>query len=303
MENVLVTDNLIKDYGDKKVLRGCSIRVPEGSICGLVGRNGAGKTTLFRVVCGLQDPTAGSYTLFGQENSSADIESARRRIGAIIESPAVFHDLSAEANMRAQTMLLGTGGSNQIAELLDAVGLSSASSRKVRHYSLGMRQRLGIAKALLGSPDLLILDEPANGLDPQGIVEVRELIMRLNRERHITFLISSHILDELSRIATQFCFIDEGRIIEEISARALSEKCARACLIDVPDARAVPPVLDGLRVPYEIVSRTQVRIFGDVALTPLVLALHERGIIVRDFVKTSETLETYYMRMTGGSGK
>ena len=217
MEYVLETSALTKRYRGFTALDSLTMRVPKGAIYGFVGRNGAGKTTLIRLICGLQEPTGGSFTLYGVRNTDARICRSRRRMGAVVETPSAYTDMTAEENLRQQYLVLGMPSTEGIPELLRLVGLEGAGKKKVKHFSLGMRQRLGIAVALAGNPDLLVLDEPVNGLDPQGIIEIRELILKLNREHGITVLISSHILDELSRLATHYGFIDGGCMIKEIS--------------------------------------------------------------------------------------
>jgi len=218
MEYVLTTNALSKQYRHFKALNGLSMHVPKGAVYGLVGRNGAGKTTLIRLICGLQYATSGDYVLYGVNSREKAITESRRRIGAIVEGPSVYQDFTAEENLKAQYRVLGLPSFEGIPELLKLVGLENTGRKKAKHFSLGMRQRLGIAVALAGDPDFLILDEPTNGLDPQGIIEMRELILRLNRERQMTVLISSHILDELSRLATHYGFIDNGSMIKEIDA-------------------------------------------------------------------------------------
>ena len=202
LDYVLTATGLGKQYRRFKALSGLSIHVPRGAIYGLVGKNGAGKTTLIRLICGLQAPTAGQYAIYGIPHTDRAIITARRRMGAVVETPSIYLDLSAEENLKMQYRTLGLPSYSGIPELLKLVGLSDTRRKKAKNFSLGMRQRLGIAVALAGDPDFLVLDEPVNGLDPQGIIEMRELILKLNRERQITVLISSHILDELSRLAT-----------------------------------------------------------------------------------------------------
>ena len=192
MDYVLTTDALCKHYGYFKALDGLNMHVPKGSIYGFVGKNGAGKTTLIRLVCGLQHPTAGRYRLYGKESESPEITSSRRRMGAVVEKPAIYGEMTAEDNLKMQYRVIGLPSEEGIHELLQLVGLQNTGKKKARQFSLGMRQRLGIAMALAGDPDFLVLDEPINGLDPQGIIEIRELILKLNRERQITVLISSH---------------------------------------------------------------------------------------------------------------
>ena len=220
---VLRTDALAKVYARTPALNGLDMRVPRGSVYGLVGKNGAGKTTLIRLICGLQRPSSGSFTLCGIRHDSADIASARRQIGAVVEAPAVYMDLNAEENLKQQSLILGLPSFDGVPELLRRVGLEHTGKKKARHFSLGMKQRLGIAMALVGNPTLLMLDEPINGLDPQGIAELRALLLMLNRERGITLLISSHNLNELSRLATHYGIIDNGRMMKELSADAVGD--------------------------------------------------------------------------------
>ena len=197
MDYALQTDRLCKTYRHYHALDGLTMNVPRGSIYGFVGRNGAGKTTLIRLICGLQKPTSGKFTLDGVQSTERDILKIRRRMGAVVETPSIYLGMTAEDNLKQQYRILGLPSYDGLRELLELVGLSDTGKKKAKDFSLGMRQRLGIAIALAGSPDFLILDEPVNGLDPQGIIEIRELIQKLNRERGITVLISSHILDEL----------------------------------------------------------------------------------------------------------
>lgn len=188
MEYVLTTQGLSKHYKDFKALDNLTMHVPKGSIYGFVGRNGAGKTTLIRLICGLQVPTSGSYSLYGVDNTQKELSKIRRRMGAVVETPSIYLDLTAQDNLKEQFRVLGVPSDDGIPELLKLVGLEATGKKKARNFSLGMKQRLGIAVALAGNPDLLVLDEPVNGLDPQGIIEIRELILKLNRERRITVL-------------------------------------------------------------------------------------------------------------------
>ena len=233
MDYVLKTNNLCKYYRNFKALNGLKMNVPKGSIYGFVGKNGAGKTTLIRLLCGLQMPTDGDFELYGVKNTDKKISESRSRIGAIVESPSLFPEMTAEENLKYQYRLLGIPDYKGIPELLELVGLADTGKKKAGNFSLGMRQRLGIAIALCGNQDLLILDEPINGLDPQGIIEIRELILKLNHDRNITFIISSHILDELSRIATHYGFIDSGRIVREMSAKELENACRKSLSVNV----------------------------------------------------------------------
>lgn len=276
------------------------MNVPEGSIYGFVGKNGAGKTTLIRLICGLQAPTSGSFSLYGLHNDSHKIASARQRMGAVVERPAIYQDMTAEDNLKQQYRILGAPSREEIPELLSLVGLEHTGRKKVRHFSLGMRQRLGIAIALAGCPRFLILDEPINGLDPQGIVEMRELIMKLNRERQITFLISSHILDELSRLATHYGIIDKGHMVRELSAEELEAACCKHVRVEVTDIAALARVLDALGLEYHVISETRADIYAKVNVTRLVIALAAEHCEVLSMQERDESLEHYYLSLLGG---
>lgn len=300
MDYCLTTNALSKQYGRFRALNGVSMHVPKGSIYGFVGRNGAGKTTLIRLICGLQQPDSGSYSLYGIPHASKEIRSARKRIGAVVETPSIYMDMSAQDNLKQQYRILGLPSFDGIPELLRLVGLENTERKKAGHFSLGMRQRLGIAVALAGDPDFLVLDEPANGLDPQGIIEMRELILRLNRERQITLLISSHILDELARLATCYGFIDGGRIIKEISAEELEAACRKCTRIKVSDVRSLVRVLDASDIDYTIISDTEADIYADINISRLTLALAGQGCEVLSLHTRDESLESYYISLVDG---
>ena len=250
MDYVLRTNALCKNYRDFKALNGLSMNVPKGAIYGFVGKNGAGKTTLIRLICGLQEPASGNYTLYGRKNTDKDITKSRRRMGAVVETPSIYLDMTAENNLKQQYRILGLPSYDGLSEILNLVGLNHTGKKKAKNFSLGMRQRLGIAIALVGDPDFLVLDEPANGLDPQGIIEIRELILKLNQEKQITVLISSHILDELSRLATHYGFIDNGCLVKELSAKELEAACRKCVRMKVSDTKALARVLDGMKIDY-----------------------------------------------------
>lgn len=303
MDYVLQTDELKKSYGAFQALDGLNMRVPKGSIYGFVGRNGAGKTTLIRLICGLQEPTSGSFTLYGVRNDSVDIVNSRRRMGAIVEAPAIYANMTAEENLKQQYLILGLPSFNGIPELLKLVGLENAAKKKVKRYSLGMKQRLGIAIALAGDPDFLVLDEPINGLDPQGIVEMREMILKLNRERQITVLISSHILDELSRLATHYGIIDHGRMVRELSAEELDAACRKCTRIEVSDTSVLARVLDNMNLEYKIMSDTVADVFTKVRITPLTIALAKENCEVLSIQERDESLEGFFISLVGGVGQ
>jgi ABC-type multidrug transport system, ATPase component len=300
MEYVLRTNALSKSYRNFQALKGVSMNVPQGAIYGFVGKNGAGKTTLIRLICGMQEPTSGEYTLYGRKNTQKEIVKARRRMGAIVETPSIYLDMTAEGNLRQQYRILGLPSFEGIGDLLQLVGLAHTGKKKAKHFSLGMRQRLGIAVALAGDPDLLILDEPANGLDPQGIIEIRELILRLNRERQITVLISSHILDELSKLATHYGFIDNGCMVREISAAELEAACRKCVRMQVSDTKALARVLDGLDIAYKILSSDTADAYAKLNVSQLASLLEKENCELISMQERDESLESYYVSLVGG---
>ncbi len=300
MEYVLTTSVLSKKYGKFEALKDLTMHIPKGSIYGFVGRNGAGKTTLIRVICGLQEPTSGEYTLYGISNKERSVSRARRRMGAVVETPSIYLDMSAADNLRQQALVLGLPNFESIPEILKLVGLENAGRKKARNFSLGMKQRLGIAVALIGNPDFIVLDEPINGLDPQGIVEIRELILKLNREHGITVLISSHILGELSKLATHYGFIEKGHIVKEISAAELEAACRKCIRVEVSDTKALARVLDEMGSDYEILNDSAANIYGQVGLSSLVLALDKEKCELLSAHEQDENLETYFINLVGG---
>lgn len=303
MESVFTANALTKAYQQFKAIDGVSMHIPKGAIYGLVGKNGAGKTTLIRLICGLQEPTSGDYTLYGVDGKNREITKSRRRMGAVVETPSLYVDMTAGDNLKAQYRVLGLPSFDSIPELLKLVGLEHTKKKKVKNFSLGMKQRLGIAVALAGDPDFLVLDEPVNGLDPQGIIETRELILRLNRERQITVLISSHILDELSKLATHYGFIDAGQMVKEISAEELDAAFRKSVRIEVTDTKALALVLDGWDVEYKMISLTQADVFAKLNVSRLALALAKEGCEVISMQERDESLESYYLSIVGGEAR
>jgi ABC-2 type transport system ATP-binding protein len=301
MEYIFTAHGLSKSYRHFKALNGLSMNVPKGAIYGLVGKNGAGKTTLIRLITGLQEPTQGRYCLYGAQNDEKDITRARRRIGAVVETPSIYGELTAVENIKEQYRVLGLPSFEGIDDILKLVGLENTGKKKAKNFSLGMKQRLGIAIALCGDPDLLILDEPINGLDPQGIVEMRELILKLNQDGQITVIISSHILDELSRLATHYGFIDGGRMVREISAEDLDAACRKCIRIEVSDMNALSLTLDEMKLEYNVVSETKADIFAQITVTELVLALAKKNCQVISIQEKDESLESYFMSLVGGA--
>ena len=300
MEYVLTTNALSKHYGKFKALNDLSMHVPKGAIYGFVGRNGAGKTTLIRVICGLQAPTSGGYSIYGIEHTDNSIVKSRHRMGAVVETPSIYLDMTAEDNLKQQALILGLPSYDSIPEILKLVGLENTGKKKARNFSLGMKQRLGIAVALIGNPDFIVLDEPINGLDPQGIVDIRELILKLNREHGITVLISSHILGELSKLATHYGFIDKGHLVKEISAEELETVCRKYICVEVSDVKALARVLDTEELEYEILSDSKANIYGKINLSKLVIALSKEDCELISSHEQDESLENYFINLVGG---
>ena len=249
MEYVIETRSLTKRFPNKTAVNKADMHVEKGAIYGLIGKNGAGKTTAMKMLLGIIAPTEGEITLFG----SKDLAAERRRIGSLIEAPGIYKNCTAYENMKRFSYLAG-GTDEEIKELLNFVGLGTVGSKKAGAFSLGMKQRLGIAIALLGDPELLILDEPINGLDPAGIKEIRDLILKLNKEKGVTFMISSHLLDELGKIATAYGIINDGKLVEEISADLLAERCRDGLKIAVNDTSGAAALLEEKGFPDLVVK-------------------------------------------------
>lgn len=303
MEYIVRTLDICKKYKSHKALDGVCMNVARGDIYGFVGENGSGKTTIIRVITGLIFADSGSFELFGISHTSPDILKARAKIGAIVEAPSIYLNMTAYENLKMQCGILGINDESKIKEALELVGLGYLyeDKKKAGNFSLGMRQRLGIAMALIGDVELLILDEPMNGLDPAGIVEIRELILKLNRERNITFIISSHILTELSLVATNYGIISKGKIIKEVSARQLQSECRHFTLFESDnrgllvttlanyfEADDIEPVPNGAMV------------YGDVNLNDIVPRLVEAGVNIIAINTTKSSIEDYYLRVVGG---
>ncbi len=300
MEIILETNNLEKKYKGFRALNNTNIHIEKGAIYGLIGKNGAGKTTLIRIICGLQEPTNGSYIIYGKSNNSNDIISARKRMGAIIETPSIYGEMTARDNLIEQYKLVGMPSFGGIDDLLKLVGLEDTGKKKAKNFSLGMKQRLGIAIALANNPDFLILDEPINGLDPQGIIEIRELILKLNKERRITILISSHYLDELSKIATHYGFLDNGSIIKEISSEDLMKKMEHKIELKVSNPKDFVKYFEENKISYEVIDNKTINVYGKYNLSKFINELSKKNLIADDIHEQEESLENYYMNLIGG---
>ncbi len=302
-ELLLQTRNLTKQYGRHRAVDDVNMHIKKGAIYGFIGRNGAGKTTCLKMISGLSTPSYGEIEMFGYKGK--DLQKVRSRVGCLIEAPGLYGNMSAYDNLNIKCKLTGIKKKGYIEELLKTVGLDTVGEKKTKHYSLGMKQRLGIALALVGEPDLLILDEPINGLDPQGIVEVRETIQKLAKERGMTICISSHILEELSKIATDYGIIHNGCLVQELTREELMKKCSERIELTLDNPKQAIPVLDDMGFnSYQVIDKEHIHIFerlGESASLNMELA--KAGIPVKGISITSEELENYFLRLTGGDNR
>lgn len=302
-ELLLQTRNLTKQYGRHRAIDDVNMHIKKGAIYGFIGRNGAGKTTCLKMISGLSTPSYGEIEMFGYKGK--DLQKVRSRVGCLIEAPGLYGNMSAYDNLNIKCKLTGIKKKGYIEELLKTVGLDTVGEKKTKHYSLGMKQRLGIALALVGEPDLLILDEPINGLDPQGIVEVRETIQKLAKERGMTICISSHILEELSKLATDYGIIHNGCLVQELTREELMKKCSERIELTLDNPKQAIPVLDDMGFnSYQVIDKEHIHIFerlGESASLNMELA--KAGIPVKGISITSEELENYFLRLTGGDNR
>lgn len=303
-ELILAARALTKRYGHVAAVDGVDLALEKGQIYGLVGRNGAGKTTIIRMIAAQSMPTSGEIELFG-ETTEKGLSAARSRMGAMVEIPSFYPYLTAVENLEYYRRQRGIPGRDCVEEALHLVGLAGTGKKKFKQFSLGMKQRLGLALALMNHPDLLLLDEPINGLDPEGIVEFRNLLLELHRARETTILISSHILTELSNIATHYGFLDRGHMLEQVSAARLREKC-RACLqLTVDDASRAALALEqrlGTR-DYEVLPGAILRLYDFLDRPQIVTAaLVEEGVALLAAENKNANLEDYFLGLIGGGG-
>lgn len=299
--DAIQTIGLCKRYGNKNAVNNLSIQVPKGSVYGFIGRNGAGKSTTQRMICGLASPTAGEIKLFERPVTDPAV---RRKIGTLIEQPGIYPGMSALENVILQGYSIGLENPQKSAlEALDAVGLSKAVKKKAKHLSLGMKQRLGLAIAMLGNPELLILDEPINGLDPEGIVQLREVIANLHRDRGVTIFISSHILGELSKIATHYGIIKDGELIEQTSAEELANKRKDYLTVKVEDAPKAAQLLSKeLHIPaMEVVSSREIHLPGFKDTAAVNRILYSNNYNVEEVFLHQQDLEEYFIELMGGT--
>ena len=300
-EILLQTSGLTKKYGHHKAVDHVNIHIKKGAIYGFIGRNGAGKTTCLRMISGLAKPTEGEITLFGYQGK--ELKEVRSRIGCLIEAPGLYGNMIAYENLKIKCRLFGISKPGYIEEILETVGLKDVGKKKTKHFSLGMKQRLGIGLALVGEPDLLVLDEPINGLDPQGIAEVRDTIQSLCDQRNMTVLISSHILEELSKIATDYGIIHNGVLLQELTRDELMKRCSERIEITLECPEAAIPVLDRMGfTSYQVTDKHHIHVFERLNESDVLnMALARAGVPVRGIAVTSEELENYFLNLTGGA--
>ena len=291
-EYLLSTKGLSKCFGHHKAV---------GAIYGFIGRNGAGKTTCLKMISGLAEPTEGEIEIFGYKGN--DLKQMRSRIGCLIEAPGLYENMTAYENIKTKCLFCGIHQKGYIEDILEIIGLSHTGKKKAKHFSLGMKQRLGIGLALVGEPDLLVLDEPINGLDPQGIAEVRDTLSRLQQERNLTILISSHILEELSKLATDYGIIHNGTLLQELTREELMRRCSERIEIVLDEPRRAVPILDRLGfTQYQVMDSSHIQVYERLSESAMLnMELSKAGILVKSITITNEELETYFLNLTGGA--
>lgn len=301
MSYILETQNLTKTYGKKDAIKDINIHISKGEIYGLIGRNGAGKTTIMRIITGLSSPTSGSYSLFGKTGTEA--RKFMNKVGVLIESPGLYPERSAYENLKIKCIGMGINPNGYVEKLLETVGLENVDNKKgAGSFSLGMRQRLGIALALVGDPEIIVLDEPINGLDPQGIVEVRHTLEKLRNEKGITVMISSHILDELGKLATKYGIIHEGKLLDEFTVDDLKSRCGKYVIINSDNNEGVIKTLRSIGVEDAVVNDdNKVRVNEHLDESDkMAKAIVNAGIALREIYVNNVSLEDYYLSVTGG---
>lgn len=301
---ILTTEHLSKKYQNTTVLHDINLKIEEGEIYGLVGKNGAGKTTLLRLISGQAFPTEGSMSLF-QANTQTELNRERRRLGVIIETPSFYPKLTAIQNLEYYRIQRGIPGKECVQEALEEVGLSGAGNKKFRSFSLGMKQRLGLALALMNKPEIMLLDEPINGLDPFGIVEIRNLLLKLNREKHITIVISSHILSELSNLVTYYGFIHNGKMVKQISGEDLSKECNKYLEVRVDQIERMTAMLETELgcTNYRITPENSIQIFDYLEQPSVISSLAAKhNLLLNEITVKDINLEKYFIQLVGGNG-
>ncbi|MBS4191253.1 ABC transporter ATP-binding protein [Bacillus sp. FJAT-49705] len=301
-EYILKTNKLSKKYKHEFALENINVTIKQGDIYGFIGQNGAGKSTMLRLIIGLTFPTSGSIELFGNDNRN-ELTGVQKRMGAIIENPALFLNMTARENLEVHRLQKGIPGKECVDKTLELVGLKDTGKKKAKNFSLGMKQRLGLAIALLSDPEFIILDEPTNGLDPMGIVELRELIKKLNREKGLTVLISSHILSELHQLATKFGIIHKGKLLEELTSKELDEKCRQHLRIKVDDPTRGAIVLEQIlfTTDFEVMQDGVIKLYSHIDdVRKVSQTLTNNGLVIEHLSQNGDSLESYFSKLVGG---
>lgn len=300
-ELLLSTRGLTKKYGHHKAVDQVDLHIKKGAIYGFIGRNGAGKTTCLKMISGLARPTSGEIEMFGYKGR--ELNQIRSRVGCLIEAPGLYGSMDAYSNLKIKCELFGIKKQGYIEDILQTVGLENVGKKKTKHFSLGMKQRLGIGLALVGEPDLLVLDEPINGLDPQGIAEVRDTIQKLRDKRNMTILISSHILEELSKIATDYGIIHNGSLLQELTREELMKRCGERIEIELVHPEQALPVLDRMGFTnYQVADKNHIHIYERLNESANInMGLAKEEIPVNGISISNEELETYFLNLTGGA--
>lgn len=299
MEFILTTENLTKVYGKHRAADQINIHIKKGEVYGLIGRNGAGKTTILKMICGLSTPTSGSFTFMGK--SGAELSKNKKDIGSLIETPGLFPKMTAFQNIKLKCLSLGIKDDKYVNSLLEQVGLPNVGKKHVQSFSLGMKQRLGIALALVGNPKFIVLDEPINGLDPQGIAEMRQIIHKLSKENGLTIIVSSHILEELVKIADSFAIINDGKLLDEFSAEELAKRCSSYVTLKISDSEKAQKILSDMQISgFEVLDSQNIKITSKIEDSSKIIEnLVKSNIAVYEFAFKQMTLEEYYLKSTG----
>lgn len=300
IENIIECNQLSKQYRKQRALDHVDLKIEKGEIFGLIGQNGAGKSTMMKILAGLVHPSEGDFKLFGKYPSQDPY--IYRRIGTLIEQPGVYGNMNALSNMHIKALAMGCDNTNDLIDLLQICGLDATSKKKVRSYSLGMKQRLGLAMSMIGNPELLILDEPVNGLDPQGIMDIRKALLKINHERNVTILLSSHILEELSKIATSYGIIKDGILIQHMDREQLNKSCKDYCQIQVDDVQKASVILEEkcLVKDFKVIDNQTIHIYDSVDTSVINELLIKNGLHVYEIMMHKQNLETYFLNLVGG---
>lgn len=296
---VIECHQLTKNYRKQCALDHVDLKINQGEIFGLIGRNGAGKSTMMKILGGMIHPSAGEFRLFGKHPDEDPY--IYRRIGTLIEEAGLYGTMSALGNMRTKALAMGCDDEKELRELLMICSLDPDSKKKAKAFSLGMKQRLGLALSMIGNPELLILDEPVNGLDPQGILDIRNALLRLNKERNVTIILSSHILEELSKIATSYGIIKDGKLIQHMTREELDNSCKDYCQLHVDDAKKAAVILEEMNIKnFKVMAENHIHIYEDVETGAINEVLVKKNVRVNEIMMHKQNLETYFLELTGG---